>query len=485
MSASVCYSKISGCILQRFSCHHRSAFYRCYRQSVKDVISILPNKTGVPVNIRGWLRNVRKQKRVLFCNLNDGSCYENLQIVADPSICQSELSPGVSVEVTGTLVPSVGKGQEVELQADSLTVLGPCDNEFYPFKPRTEYTQDFLRNYPHLRCRTLHHQNLLRIRDSATMAVHKFLQDNGFLFVHTPIITSSDCEGAGEMFHIKTNEELKSLNSEKPQQFFDRPSYLTVSGQLHLEIITGAFLRAYSFGPTFRAEKSPGRYHLAEFYMIEAEIAFTKSLDCVIQVMEDLVKSVTTSVFDKHESAIQDLWKQSNVEHISSIADRLTKNKYIRMTYTDAVNVLKQNSEKLSSIPNWGCDLSKEYEQFLVRYCDNVPVFVTDFPADLKPFYARTNSDEKTVSAVDLLVPEVGELFGGSLREERLQPLQDKLESLGLMKNYQWYLDLRQFGSVPHGGFGMGFERYLQCLLGIYNIKDAVPFPRWVGHCQL
>ncbi|XP_052793687.1 probable asparagine--tRNA ligase, mitochondrial isoform X2 [Mya arenaria] len=437
--------------------------------------------------LNGWLRHVRKQKNVVFCSLYDGSTDKHLQVVADPQICHEELCTGCSVEVGGSLVPSQGRGQAVELQADHLSIVGPCDNEVYPIKPKTEYTADQLRAFPHLRARTILHQKLLRIRSTASMAVHKYFLDNHFLFVHTPITTSVDCEGAGETFSIKTGEELKpgAGGSDGPGHFFNSPTYLTVSGQLHLEVITGSFLKAYSFGPTFRAEKSPGRHHLAEFYMIEAEVAFTQSMECILQVMEGLVKSMTQSVLDSHEGEVEDLWKHSQVSDQSDIVNRLLNKTYIRMSYSDAIKILENKKDNFKESPKWGCDLSKEHEKFLVKHCGNVPVFVTDFPTEIKPFYCRQNEDHATVGAVDLLVPGVGELCGGSLREERHDILRPSLDNLGLTQPYHWYLELRQFGSVPHGGFGLGFERYLQCLLGIHNIKDTIPFPRWVQHCPL
>ncbi|XP_076184549.1 asparaginyl-tRNA synthetase isoform X2 [Aptenodytes patagonicus] len=368
------------------------------------------------VKVQGWVRSVRSQKEVLFLHINDGSSLENLQVVADPSLENRDLTFGSAVEVQGKLVKSPHRKQNMEVKAETIHVVGPCDTWSFPLKTKERHPLEYVRQFPHLRCRNNTLGSLLRIRSEATAAIHSFFQDNGYVHIHTPIITSNDCEGAGELFQIEMSNEARE--SAEKTHFFNVPAFLTVSGQLHLEVMAGAFTHVFTFGPTFRAENSQSRRHLAEFYMVEAELSFTESLQDIMQ---------------------------------------------------------------------WGCDLQTEHEKYLVKHCGEIPVFVINYPYNLKPFYMRDNEDgpRHTVAAVDLLVPGIGELYGGSLREERLPFLESRLQRLGLTDAYQWYLDLRKFGSVPHGGFGMGFERYLQCILGVDNIRDVIPFPRFSHSCLL
>uniref|UniRef100_A0A8I3N3I3 asparagine--tRNA ligase n=2 Tax=Canis lupus familiaris TaxID=9615 RepID=A0A8I3N3I3_CANLF len=383
------------------------------RLSVRDALGA-QSTSGERVKVQGWIRSVRSQKEVLFLHINDGSSLESLQVVADSSFDNRELAFGSSVEVQGQLVKSPSKKQNMELKAEKIEVVGNCDATAFPFKYKERHPLEYLRQYPHLRCRTNALGSILRVRSEATAAIHSFFKDNGFVHIHTPIITSNDCEGAGELFQVEPSSKIKMPE----ENFFNVPAFLTVSGQLHLEVMSGAFTQVFTFGPTFRAENSQSRRHLAEFYMVEAEISFVESLQDLMQ---------------------------------------------------------------------WGVDLHTEHEKYLVKHCGNIPVFVINYPLALKPFYMRDNEDgpQHTVAAVDLLVPGVGELFGGSLREERYHFLEQRLARSGLTETYQWYLDLRRFGSVPHGGFGMGFERYLQCILGIDNIKDVIPFPRFTHSCIL
>uniref|UniRef100_A0A8B9MS43 asparagine--tRNA ligase n=1 Tax=Accipiter nisus TaxID=211598 RepID=A0A8B9MS43_9AVES len=403
------------------------------------------------VKVQGWVRSVRSQKEVLFLHINDGSSLENLQVVADPSLENRDLTFGSAVEVQGKLVKSPHRMQNMELKAETIRVVGPCDTLAFPLKTKERHPLEYVRQFPHLRCRNNTLGSLLRIRSEATAAIHSFFQDNGYVHIHTPIITSNDCEGAGELFQIETSNEAREP-AEKTH-FFDVPAFLTVSGQLHLEVMAGAFTHVFTFGPTFRAENSQSRRHLAEFYMVEAELSFTESLEDIMQ--------------DRLEKTL--------------------KNKFVIISYNEAVEILKQASQTFTFKPEWGCDLQTEHEKYLVKHCGEVPVFVINYPYDLKPFYMRDNEDgpQHTVAAVDLLVPGIGELCGGSLREERLPFLRSRLQRLGLTDAYQWYLDLRKFGSVPHGGFGMGFERYLQYILGVENIKDVIPFPRFSHSCLL
>ncbi|XP_039386927.1 probable asparagine--tRNA ligase, mitochondrial isoform X2 [Mauremys reevesii] len=432
----------------------------------------------------GWVRSVRSQKQVLFLHINDGSSLESLQVVADPSLEHRDLTFGSAVEVQGKLVKSLHRMQNVELKAENIRVVGPCDTLTFPFKPRERQPLEYSRQFPHLRCRTNTLSSLLRVRSEATAAIHSFFKDNGYVHVHTPIITSNDCEGAGELFHVRTSNEVQEPGENS--HFFNVPAFLTVSGQLHLEVMAGAFTQVFTFGPTFRAENSQSRRHLAEFYMVEAEMSFTESLQDIIQVMEDLFKTVTSIVLSKCPQDVELFHKYISPAQKGRL-EQMLKNKFITIPYTEAVEILKRAPQTFTFQPKWGNDLQTEHEKYLVKHCGEVPVFVVNYPYDLKPFYMRDNEDgpQHTVAAVDLLVPGIGELCGGSLREERLHFLQSRLERLGLADAYQWYLDLRQFGSAPHGGFGMGFERYLQCILGVDNIKDVIPFPRFPHSCLL
>ncbi|CAK6448941.1 unnamed protein product [Pipistrellus nathusii] len=451
------------------------------RLSVRDALRV-QSPSGERVTVQGWVRSVRSQKEVLFLHVNDGSSLESLQIVADSNLESRELDFGCSVEIQGQLVKSPYKRQNVELKAEKIEVVGTCDPKDFPLKYKDRPPLEYLRQFPHLRCRTNALGSILRVRSEATAAVHSFFKDNGFVHIHTPIITSNDCEGAGELFQVEPSSKIKVPE----ENFFDVPAFLTVSGQLHLEVMSGAFTQVFTFGPTFRAENSQSRRHLSEFYMVEAEISFVESLQDIMQVMEGLFKSVTAMVLASCPEDVALCHKfiapgqKDRLEH-------MLKNNFLTISYTEAVEILKQASQNFTFTPTWGVDLYTEHEKYLVEHCGNIPVFVINYPLSLKPFYMRDNEDgpQHTVAAVDLLVPGVGELFGGSLREERYHFLEQRLARSGLTKAYQWYLDLRRFGSVPHGGFGMGFERYLQCILGIDNIKDVIPFPRFTHSCIL
>ncbi|NXD83479.1 SYNM protein, partial [Halcyon senegalensis] len=436
----------------------------------------------------GWVRSVRSQKEVLFLHINDGSSLENLQVVADPSLENRDLTFGSAVEVQGKLVKSPHQMQNMEVQAETIRVVGACDTWSFPLKMKRRHPLEYVRQFPHLRCRNNTLSSLLRIRSEATAAIHSFFQDNGYVHIHTPIITSNDCEGAGELFQIEVS--WFSRQSAEKTHFFNVPAFLTVSGQLHLEVMAGAFTRVFTFGPTFRAENSQSRRHLAEFYMVEAELSFTESLQDIMQVMEDLFKSVTSTVLSKCPQDVELFHKY--IAPAQKLSSRLFFFFFssCRISYSEAMEILKQASQTFTFKPEWGCDLQTEHEKYLVKHCGEVPVFVINYPYDLKPFYMRDNEDgpRHTVAAVDLLVPGIGELCGGSLREERLPFLESRLQSraanVTVCLNYR-YLDLRKFGSVPHGGFGMGFERYLQYILGVDNIKDVIPFPRFSHSCLL
>ncbi|XP_050189725.1 probable asparagine--tRNA ligase, mitochondrial isoform X2 [Myiozetetes cayanensis] len=455
---------------------------RAVRLRVRDALGA--REPAEAVRVQGWVRSVRSQKEVLFLHINDGSSLEHLQVVADSSLENKDLTFGSAVEVQGKLVKSPHRMQNMELQAETIRVVGPCDIWSFPLKMKERHPLEYVRQFPHLRCRNNTLGSLLRIRSEATAAIHSFFQDNGYVHIHTPIITSNDCEGAGELFQIEASSEVRE--SAEKTHFFNVPAFLTVSGQLHLEVMAGAFTHVFTFGPTFRAENSQSRRHLAEFYMVEAELSFTESLQDIMQVMEDLFKTVTSTVLSKCPRDVELFHKYVSPAQKDRL-EQILKNKFVTITYSEAVEILKQASQTFTFKPEWGCDLQTEHEKYLVKHCGEVPVFVINYPYDLKPFYMRDNEDgpQHTVAAVDLLVPGIGELCGGSLREERLPFLESRLQRLGLADAYQWYLDLRKFGSVPHGGFGMGFERYLQYILGVDNIKDVIPFPRFSHSCLL
>ncbi|KAM5181290.1 asparaginyl-tRNA synthetase isoform 1-T2 [Mantella aurantiaca] len=465
----------------------RCPWQRCHRgvtrMSVHEALSS-HHDNAKQVKVQGWVRSVRDQKEVLFLHINDGSSLQNLQIVAEPGLKHSSISFGSAVEVSGALVKSLGAKQSVEVKAEDIRMIGACDTKDFPFKIKERHPPEYVRQFPHLRCRTNTFASLLRIRSAATAAIHEYFKSNGFVHIHTPIITSNDCEGAGELFQVKAGS--KDFAPGDDGGFFRVPAFLTVSGQLHLEVMSGAFTKVFTFGPTFRAENSQSRRHLAEFYMVEAEISFTESLEDIMQVMEDLFKRTTLSLLSKCAEDLALFFKYVSPGQ-KDRCEKLIKKKFIVMSYTEAIEILHKAQVSFKYSTEWGCDLQTEHEKYLVRHCGDVPVFIVNYPYDLKPFYTRDNEDgpQHTASAVDLLVPGIGELFGGSLREERLHILQSRLHRLGLTDAYQWYLDLRKFGSVPHGGFGMGFERYLQCILGIDNIKDAIPFPRYPYSCLL
>ncbi|XP_022604632.1 probable asparagine--tRNA ligase, mitochondrial [Seriola dumerili] len=437
---------------------------------------------GANVKVQGWVRSVRPQKANLFLHVNDGSSLQSLQIVAGSELCDPLLTFGSAIEVTGILKKSPNQKQPVELEADQIHVVGGCNPVDFPFKIKERHGLEYIRQFPHLRCRTNAFSSLLRVRSEATTAIHSYFKENGFVQIHTPIITSNDCEGAGELFQV----EPSGPEHEEGENFFSVPAFLTVSGQLHLEVMSGAFSRVYTFGPTFRAENSQSRRHLAEFYMVEAEVSFTQSLEDLTKVMEDMFRSATEHVLAHCAEDVALFHKHVTPGHRDTI-DAMVKRRFPVITYSEAIDILNRSSQKFTFPTDWGCDLQTEHEKYLVKHCGNIPVFVTDYPYDLKPFYARDNQDhpKHTAAAVDLLVPGVGELCGGSLREERLDLLRARLEEVGLEETYSWYLDLRRFGSVPHGGFGLGFERFLQCILGIDNIKDVTPFPRFSHSCLL
>ncbi|KAM3615844.1 uncharacterized protein V6R79_008626 [Siganus canaliculatus] len=453
----------------------------CKRTTLKVSEAVSGVELGAHIKVQGWVRSVRSQKKNLFLHVNDGSTLQSLQIVASSELNNPLLTFGSAVEVSGILKKSPNHKQPVELEADQIHVVGECNPVDFPFKIKERHGLEYIRQFPHLRCRTNAFSSLLRVRSEATAAIHSYFKNNDFVYIHTPTITSNDCEGAGELFQVEPSNPVN-----EDENFFSVPAFLTVSGQLHLEVMSGAFSRVYSFGPTFRAENSQSRRHLAEFYMVEAEVSFTQSLEDLTEVMEDMFRAATEHVLAHCPKDVDLFHKHVTPGHRSTV-DSMLKAKFPVISYSEAIDILNRSSERFEFPTQWGCDLQTEHEKYLVKHCGNIPVFVTDYPYDLKPFYARDNGDRPrhTAAAVDLLVPGVGELCGGSLREERLELLRARLEEVGLEDTYNWYLDLRRFGSVPHGGFGLGFERYLQCILGVDNIKDVIPFPRFSHSCLL
>ena len=431
---------------------------------------------GQAVTVSGWVRNKRVSKNVGFLQINDGSQLAGLQLVfpADgigPAAAEG-VDKGASVRATGTLVPSKGKGQAFELRTETIEVIGACPED-YPLQTK-RHSMEFLREKAHLRPRTRTFSAVFRVRNALAMAIHEFFQARGFLWVHTPIIAASDCEGAGELFRI-TDLEGKD--------FFGAESFLTVSGQLNVETYASAYTDVYTFGPTFRAEKSNTPRHASEFWMVEPEIAFA-DLDDLLALAEDFVREVANSVHSRcaEDMAFFDQWVDKGV--LGRVSETVNK-PFARMTYTEAMKILETSGRKFEYRVGWGQDLQTEHERFLAEEYIKGPVFVTDYPKDKKAFYMRLSDDERTVAATDLLVPRLGEIIGGSQREERLDVLESELGRRGMDRApYWWYSELRRYGTTPHAGFGLGFERMLMYLTGITNIRDVIPFPRAPGQAD-
>ncbi|XP_021924777.1 probable asparagine--tRNA ligase, mitochondrial isoform X2 [Zootermopsis nevadensis] len=430
---------------------------------------------------------MRKMKEHVFLDVSDGSCSKKLQVLISKSRQPKSLTYGAAVEAVGSLVTNTN-GQ-LELAAENVTVIGPCIViDGYPFAPRKSYSPDYIRQFLHLRPRTNAFGALLRIRDAASHAVNEHFRNNGYIHIHTPVLTSNDCEGAGDVFQVKPENEKTVKDMMKDgmsmdEAYFDCNTYLSVSGQLHLEAAVRGLSKVYTFGPTFRAENSRSRLHLAEFYMIEAEAAFIESLEELMNIMENLIKNVTSQVMQKCADDVELLHSSDGNE--GPVVSLLQK-PFEVMTYEQAIDILGRHSGNFVSQVKKGQGLGKEHELYLVKYAGDCPIFIVDWPSDIKPFYMKQSlQDVSKVSALDLLAPQVGELCGGSLREDNFSLLQDKLQKSGLYEALGWYLELREYGNVPSAGFGMGFERFLQVILGIPNIKDTIPFPRWPHNCKL
>lgn len=438
------------------------------------------------VTIQGWVRTKREQKEFSFVEVNDGSSLAGLQVVINQDVPEyaetmKRVSTGASVEIAGVLVESPAKGQRVELKADSIAVYGEADPETYPLQKK-RHSFEFLRDIGHLRSRTNTLSAVFRVRNAASTAIHQFFQERGFLWVHTPIISASDCEGAGEMFTV-TGFDLKKvpLTAEQSvdfsQDFFGKHAYLTVSGQLEAEIMAMAFSNVYTFGPTFRAENSNTSRHLAEFWMVEPEMAFC-DLDGDMDLAEAFLKYIFKYVLETCPEDME-FFNQRIDNSVLATADNIINNEFARVTYTEAIALLEKASKLFEYPVEWGLDLQSEHERYLAEEHFKKPTIVTDYPAKIKAFYMRLNDDENTVRAMDILAPKIGEIIGGSQREERLDVLERRIQEQGLdLAEYWWYLDLRRYGTVPHAGFGLGFERLVQFLTGMSNIRDVIPFPR-------
>lgn len=441
------------------------------------------NHVDTIVTIKGWIKSVRSSKNLSFLAINDGSNFSGLQVVVDATIENYEtflpdLTTGASVAATGKLVQSPGKGQSFELQATGIKVIGKCDGENYPLQKK-RHSFEFLRTIAHLRPRTNTIGAVTRVRNALAYATHKYFQEQGFLYIHTPIITGADCEGAGQMFQVTT---LKSGN-DYSQDFFEKQTFLTVSGQINVESFACSMSDVYTFGPTFRAENSNTSRHLAEFWMIEPEMAFADIHDDMA-CAEQYLKYCITYILEHCKEDLEFFNKfieKGLLEKLQNLVD----NPFEQITYTKAIELLEKANKKFEFKPEWGKDLQSEHERYLAEEYFKKPVTVYNYPKGIKAFYMRMNDDDKTVAAMDMLVAGVGELIGGSQREERLDVLEKRMDELKLSKqDYWWYLELRKYGSVPHAGFGLGFERLVQFATGMENIRDVIPFPRYPGHAE-
>lgn len=451
------------------------------RQIYRDTKSYLDQ----PVKVSGWVRTVRDSKSFGFIELNDGSFFKNIQIVFEDGkidnfkeICK--LNVGSSIIVEGKLVETPEAKQPFEIKADRITIEGTCAPD-YPLQKK-RHSFEFLRTIAHLRPRTNTFSAVFRIRSLAAFAIHKFFQERNFVYVHTPIITGSDCEGAGEMFRVTTLDmhdlpKDSNGNVDFSKDFFGKETNLTVSGQLEVETYAMAFRNVYTFGPTFRAENSNTARHASEFWMIEPEMAFA-DLNDDMELAEDMLKYIINYVL---ENAPEEMEFFNNFidKALLDRLDNIVNSEFGHITYTEAIKILEKENEKFEYPVKWGSDLQTEHERFLTEIVFKKPVFVTDYPKDIKAFYMRLNDDEKTVAAMDLLVPGVGEIIGGSQREERFDMLEKRMNELGLsMEDYWWYLDLRKYGGTKHAGYGLGFERAIMYITGMSNIRDVISFPR-------
>src|SRR3954454_2642491 len=455
--------------------------------AIKDALN--RTKPSTPILVQGWVRTRRDSKDFSFLELNDGSSLRNLQIIARNSLpnydAVQRLITGSSIIVQGALVRSQGKGQYWEVVADKITIVGPSDDS-YPLQKKG-HTPEFLREIAHLRPRSNLFGCVFRVRSRLAFAIHQFFQERGFYYIHTPIITGSDCEGAGELFRVTTidinNPPRKNGDIDYAQDFFARQTYLTVSGQLEAEAFACALGKVYTFGPTFRAENSNTSRHASEFWMIEPEMAFcdlTGNMDLAEELVKYLVRDIRENCADDLE-----LFAKFVDKELLPRLDFVLERPFQRITYTDAVDLLSKSGEKFEFPVGYGLNLQSEHERWLTEQHFRCPVTVFNYPKEIKPFYMRLNDDDKTVTAMDLLVPGIGEIVGGSQREERLEVLETNMRRHKMdPADYNWYLDLRRYGTVPHAGFGLGFERMLMFVTGVANIRDVIPFARTPGSAE-
>ncbi len=459
--------------------------------SVRDIN--LDKQPLGPCEVAGWIRTHRQSKNVSFIEMTDGTCVKGLQLVIEPQLagyqnCSSRLSTGAAIMVRGELVSSPAKGQKYEMRVSELKLVGEADPETYPLQKK-EHTLEFLRENLHLRPRSTTFAAVFRVRSAAAMAVHRFFEERGFYYLTSPIISTSDCEGAGALFRVTSLDLMNVPKSaghvDFSQDFFKEEAALTVSGQLEGECFATAISKVYTFGPTFRAENSNTTRHLAEFWMIEPEMAFY-DLEANMSLAEEFIKYVIKYVLEQCPEEMEFFQKRSTestnlLQTLRSVVDSSFK----RLDYTEAIKILEQSGERFEFPVRWGIDLQSEHERYLTDKYVKGPAIVVNYPKEIKAFYMRLNEDGKTVRAMDVLVPELGEIIGGSQREERHDHLLARIREMNLPEqNYWWYLDLRKYGTVPHSGFGLGFERLLMYLTGMHNIRDVIPFPRFPGFAK-
>ncbi len=450
-----------------------------FKDSIKKTI-------GQEICVKGWVRTKRGNKSVAFIALNDGSTIKNIQVVADVEKFTEDqlkrITTGACLKVEGLLVESMGKGQSVEIQANTIEIYGEADVEKYPLQKKG-HTLEFLREIAHLRPRTNTFSAVFRVRHAMAYAIHKYFNDRGFFYWHSPLITASDCEGAGEMFQVTTLDMENPPRNEEgkidyTQDFYGKHTSLTVSGQLEGELGAMSLGKIYTFGPTFRAENSNTPRHLSEFWMIEPEMAFFEIEDNM-DLAEDFIKYLVQYALDNCQDDLeflQSMYDKELIERLRFVVD----NNFVRLTYTEAIDILSQAKQKFEFPIHWGVDLQSEHERYLVEKHFKSPVILTDYPKEIKAFYMKQNEDGKTVRGMDVLFPLIGEIIGGSQREENMDKLLERMAEVGIeAKDMDWYLDTRRFGSAPHSGFGLGFERLLLFVTGMSNIRDVIPFPRY------
>ena len=454
---------------------------------VRDLYDNLKDYMNKEVTLQGWVRNHRKQKEFGFIDFNDGTFFKSVQVVYDNKLSDfddiQKIKIGSAIEVVGKIIESPAKGQDFEVQVVSIKLLGDCPDE-YPIQPK-RHTREFLREQAYLRPRTNLFSAVFRVRSVAAYAIHKYFQDRKYVYFHAPLITASDCEGAGEMFQVTTldlDRVAKGGKVDYSKDFFGKPAALTVSGQLQAETFAMSYKKTYTFGPTFRAENSNTKTHANEFWMIEPEMAFT-DLEGDMNVMEEMLKYVVKYVLDNCKEEM-DFFDSFVEKGLKEKLNKLVNSEFVRIDHEEVIKILKEAPVKWEFTPEYGEDIAKEHEKYITEYF-NGPVFIKNWPKDIKAFYMKQNADGKTVAAVDLEVPGAGELMGGSQREEDYDKLVNRMKELGMeIEGLDWYLNLRKYGGCVHSGFGMGFERLLIYLTGVENIRDVIPFPRTPGNCE-